>query len=197
MSSDQRSTSLSLLARLRESDEEAWQEFHACYGPIIRQWLVARGMHANDADDVEQEIMQVALRELPSFEHSGRVGALRNWLKQVLANRLRTHWRQKNRQAMPYGGSDYGQWAEQLADPSSQLSGLWDREFQQAVCGQLLALVSQQFQPQTVEAFRQVALLGRPPVEVAIELGITPNAVRIAQSRVLQKMRELGAGMLD
>lgn len=196
MASVNRTTSLSLLERLRDpSDDEAWQRFDECYGPLLRLWLVRRGVDANDADDLTQEVMQVALAELRGFEHNGRRGAFRNWLKQVLANRLRTFRRRQNRETAR--GADYEGLADQLADPESQLSKRWDEEYHRAVCGRLLELVESEFQPQTLEAFRRVAILGQSATEVASELGLTTNAVRIAQSRVLRRMRELGAEMLD
>lgn len=191
-------TSLSLLVRLRDSsDDDAWRDFRDLYGPLIRHWLMRRGVREHDADDVGQDVMQLLVTELAKFEHNGRIGALRCWLRQVVANRLKTFWRQQNRRVDPTGGSDYGAMADQLADPNSQLSRLWDDEYHRAVCDRLLNLAKSEFQPQTMDAFRGVAIEGRRASEVAEELGMTANAVRIAQSRVMRRLRELGEGMLD
>lgn len=79
-------TSVSLLERLRDrSDEDAWHRFHDLYGPLIRGWLMRRGVRQQDADDVGQDVMSLAVTELPGFQHNGRVGALRAWLRQVVA----------------------------------------------------------------------------------------------------------------
>ena len=40
-------------------------------------------------------------------------------------------------------------------------------------------------------------LRGRPVEEVAAELGLTPNAVYVARSRVLKRLRRELAGLLD
>ena len=190
-------TSVSLLERLRDrSDEDAWHRFHDLYGPLIRGWLIRRGVRQQDADDVGQDVMSLAVTELPGFQHNGRVGALRAWLRQVVANRLKSFWRQQNRQATP-GGSDYGDLAEQLADPQSQLSRVWNEEYHRVLCERLLELAASEFQEQTMEAFRRVALDGQKASEAAEALGMSANAVRIAQSRVLRRLRELGEGLLD
>lgn len=190
-------TSLSLLERLRNaSDEDAWRRFHDLYGPLICQWLLRRGVTATDAEDVRQEVLQCALAELPNFEHNGRPGALRCWLRQVVANRLRTFWRRQNRQAAA-GGDQYRVMAEQLADPQSALSRQWDADYYRSLCNRLLELARHEFQPATMEAFRRVAIEGGKPAEVAEALDMTPNAVRIAQSRVMRRLRELGQGLLD
>jgi RNA polymerase sigma-70 factor (ECF subfamily) len=150
-----------------------------------------------DADDVAQEVMQLALRQLPEFRHNGRVGALRAWLRQVVANRLKTFWRQQNRQATAQGETDYDDMAAQLADDKSPLSQVWDEEYHRDLCERLLSLAESEFQPQSMEAFKRVALDGQKPAQAAEDLGITANAVRIANSRIMRRLRELGQGLLD
>ena len=49
----------------------------------------------------------------------------------------------------------------------------------------------------TWAAFRRTAVDGRPAAEVAVELGLTPNAVHVARSRVLVRLRAEAAGFLD
>jgi RNA polymerase sigma-70 factor, ECF subfamily len=191
-------TSLSLLERLRDpADSDAWRSFHDLYGPWIRHWLVRKGLQEQDADDVFQEVFRVAATELGQFEHSGRPGALRRWLREVLANRLRTFWRQKCSRPGAVGGSEHLAMAEELQDPASQLSRAWDEEYRRAVCDRLFVAIEHEFEGKTMAAFRSVALEGKRPADVAAELQMTPNAVRIAQSRVLRRMRELGEGILD
>ena len=46
-------------------------------------------------------------------------------------------------------------------------------------------------------AFKRVVLDEERAAVVASELGITVNAVRIAQARVLRALRQLGKGLID
>jgi RNA polymerase sigma-70 factor (ECF subfamily) len=190
-------TSLSLMDRLQGPESNAaWQRFETIYRPLLDRWLRGQGLPAHDADDVRQEVLAVVLRELPHFKHNGRVGAFRAWLRGILANRLKDLWRKQKRQ--PHGLADrQADLADLLEDPDSALSRQWDEEHNRHVVEHLLAEVAEHFQPQTMEAFRRVVLLARKPAEVAQELGMSPNAVRIAQSRVLARLRELGAGLID
>jgi RNA polymerase sigma-70 factor (ECF subfamily) len=48
-----------------------------------------------------------------------------------------------------------------------------------------------------LRAFRRLVLDELPPDAVAAELGITVNAVLIAKSRVLAKLREEADGLVD
>jgi RNA polymerase sigma-70 factor (ECF subfamily) len=86
---------------------------------------------------------------------------------------------------------------EQLEDPNSALSQLWDREHDQHVTRRLLELIEPEFSATTWQAFRRVVLEGAKAAEVAAELGITANAVWIAKSRVLARLREELRGLTD
>jgi DNA-directed RNA polymerase specialized sigma24 family protein len=51
--------------------------------------LHQQGLPRSDADDLAQEVMLVIVREMPHFEHSGRKGAFRNWLRMITVHRRR------------------------------------------------------------------------------------------------------------
>ena len=58
-------------------------------------------------------------------------------------------------------------------------------------------MIEPQFAPATWQAFRRGVLEGARPDTVAAELGMTVNAVFIAKSRVLQRLREEARGLLE
>lgn len=147
-------------------------------------------------DDLTQDVLAVVVRELPQFEHNQRTGAFRRWLRTILVNRLRGFWRA--RQSRPtVVGSDLGPVLEQLEDPASGLSQLWDREHDRHVMGRLLELIEPQVTPATWQAFRRVVLEGKNEEAVAAELGLTVNAVFIAKSRVLARLRHEAKELID
>lgn len=191
---DPAGTPLSLLERLREDPEEsAWQRLTAIYLPLIRRWLGQQGLPDSDADDLTQEILLVLVRELPGFEHSGRTGAFRSWLRSITVHRVRGYWRGKRtspdqaREALLDG----------LEDPTSELSRQWDREHDREVAARLLDLVEPEFAPATWRAFRRQVCDGASAAETAAELGTSRNAVLIAKSRVLRRLRHEAAGLID
>ena len=180
-------TSLTLIGRLREpADAEAWAQFVALYAPLLRAWVRPLCGQDADADDVIQEVLLVVVRRLPEFAHSRRMGAFRTWLKSVATNKLGDHLRSAARR--PAGPPDLA--LAQLADPSSELSREWDRQHARHLAHALLQRIQHEFEPATWEAFRRVALLGEPTASVAAALGKTANAVMIARSRVLARLRE-------
>lgn len=190
-------TSLSLLKQLRQSeDSESWSRLADLYTPLLHSWLGKYGVQQADADDLIQDVLMVMAKELPAFEHNGRAGAFRAWLRTILVNRLRNFWRTTGRGDKVAGGSDMEQKLEQLADPSSELSRLWDKQHDQFVVRRLLAASQPKFAAATWQAFRRVTLDGVSPERVAAELGISVNAVFIAKSRVLSRLRREADGMI-
>lgn len=190
-------TSQSLLRRVQMgAGEESWHEFVTFYDQLIQGWLRRQGVKANDAEDVRQEVLAVVLKEIGRFEHNGRTGAFRNWLRTVTANRLREFWRARKRQKNT-GEADLEELARQLDDATSDLSRIWNHEHDRKMLECLMLRVSKQFAPKSMQAFRQVVIEQRPIDDVSDELELTINAIRVAQSRILRALRKEGAGLLD
>ena len=85
----------------------------------------------------------------------------------------------------------------ELEDPASAMSRMWDREHDRHVLRQLLVKVRPHFSPETWRAFQRVALEGAPADAVAKELGMSLNAVFIAKSRVLNRLRRESEGLVE
>jgi RNA polymerase sigma-70 factor (ECF subfamily) len=191
-------TSLSLLDRLRlQPDAESWQRLVDVYTPLIHAWLRRHGVSPADADDLTQEVMAVVVRELPGFQHNQRHGAFRSWLRTITANRLRASWRSRQRRPVATGGSDFLKMLDELEDPDSDSSRLWDQQHDQHVARRLMELVEPQFEPTTWRAFRRVVLDGVKAAVAAAELNISVNAVLLAKSRVLSRLRQEMQGLTD
>jgi RNA polymerase sigma-70 factor (ECF subfamily) len=185
-------TSATLLQRLlNHEDGDAWARLTQVYAPLIRATLGRHLPQPADVDDLAQQVFTVVLEKLPEFHHSGRPGAFRAWLRGICVNRVRMFWRTR-----PALAPDAEEALRQLEDPDSALSRQWDREHDEWVLRQALALIEGEFQPATWQAFRRLALDAAEPEAVAAELGLTVNAVFIAKSRALRRLREEFAGLL-
>lgn len=191
-------TSASLLERLTtRPDEAAWQRLDRLYRPLIRHWLLREARLRDDVDDLVQEVMAVLVRELPGF-HRRRTGSFRRWLRTVTAHRLQAFLRdRRNRPGGRGEATDEYPLVQQLADPHSELSRQWDREHNAHVVRRLLELIEDEFAPGTLRAFRRLVFDERRASEVAAELGMTVNAVLVAKSKVLNRLRQEADGFLD
>lgn len=191
-------TSASLLDGLQKQDDPAaWQRLVALYTPLIRGWLRQHARLDQDVDDLVQDILTVVVRKLPTFRREPRTGAFRRWLKNITVNCLRNFWRTRRNQPAAPGNSDFAQMLQELENPESHLSRVWDQEHDRHVMHYLLELIRPCFQPVTWQAFQRVALDGAPADEVAAALGVSVNAVFIAKSRVLARLRQEGRDLID
>ena len=191
-------TSISLLERLRLHPESAdWKRLVELYTPLVRRWLLRQDVPAADADDLTQDVLGVVVRELVDFQHNQRPGAFRAWLRAITVNRLRGYWRGRLHSPQAGGDSDAARRLEQLEDPHSSLSQLWDQEHDRYVLDQLMKLIEPEFPVAWWQAFRRHVVEGARASQVAKELDVSVNVVLLAKSRILRRLRQEAAGLVD
>ncbi len=194
---DSRSTRLSLLVQAQQGEEAAWRKLVILYQPLLRGWLTHEGVHPQEVEDLTQDILAALVRELPRFNHAGRKGAFRSWLRTITVNRAREFWRGGRLRPKGAGGDEFLSVLGQLEDENSLLSHSWDEEHDRHVVRGLLSLVAEEFEPSTVQAFHRLTFDDASGREVADELGLSLAAVYKAKSRVLERLREEAGHLLD
>jgi RNA polymerase sigma-70 factor, ECF subfamily len=190
-------TRQSLLLRAQTGDEVAWNDLAVLYRPLIVSWLRHQAVPPHEVDDLVQDILLSVVQSLPSFCHSGRVGAFRSWMRTIARNCACDFWKGRGRQVVASGGSGASDVLRQLEDPDSDLNRNWDEEHDRHLLRCLLDLMELEFEQGTVQAFRRVSLDGVSAAEAAQELGMSVGAVYAAKSRVLRRLREAAEGLLE
>ena len=71
------------------------------------------------------------------------------------------------------------------------------REYQKYLLERAVQVMEPEFEPTTWQACMECAVHGRPAAEVAARLGISVASVYAARSRVLRRLRERVADLLD
>jgi RNA polymerase sigma-70 factor, ECF subfamily len=193
MTASSPATPLSLLERICGSDHDSWRRLLVIYEPLVRSCLRQAALQPADCDDLTQQVLTVLIRKLPQFQHNGRPGAFRSWLRSVTLKELSDFFRR--RAALP--ALRDAEALDQLQAPVDELARCWDEEYDRNLLSGLLQLVKDEFTPPTWRAFRRVALEEVSPVEVAGEMGMTVNAVTIAKSRVLRRLRQEVGGLIE
>lgn len=179
-------TCVSLIERLRQpSAASAWERFVRLYTPLLLYWARRLGLQEEDAADLVQDVLIVLVRKLPEFQYQpGR--SFRGWMRTVLMNK----WRDRPHRGAP-APLDSAIQDEHAVDT-------WeDREYRLYVMGRALQLMASDFEPTTWVACWETVVCGRPAAAVAAELGTSVNAVYLAKSRVLSRLRRDLAGLLD
>jgi RNA polymerase sigma-70 factor (ECF subfamily) len=184
-------TSLTLLQRLLDNEPEAWRTMVGLYTPLLFHWCARGGVRGADAEDVVQEVLQVAASRLPKFRRERAGDSFRAWLCGITRNMLRMHFRRTNRQPQASGGTGAFSELEDVAGPAATGSPEEDPPSElEALRRRALELVRGQVAERTWRAFWLTAIEGHAPAEVAANLGVSPTAVRMAKSRVLHRLKE-------
>jgi RNA polymerase sigma-70 factor (ECF subfamily) len=187
MGPPEKSTSLTLLERIRERDQEAWRRLLHLYAPLVARWCGLKGVRGQDADDVQQEVFRAVAASLDNFRRDRTGDTFRGWLRGITRNKLLDHFRHRESQPEARGGTDAHRNLQQIAESElpdeteEELGGLYQRA---------LELVRSEFEERTWNAFWRVAVEGQNVSDIAADLGVTPAAVRKAKSRVLHRLRE-------
>jgi RNA polymerase sigma-70 factor (ECF subfamily) len=185
-------TPANLLQRLRQPNAvEAWERLVLLFTPLIYSWARQAGLQEPDAVDLVQDVFVTLVQTLSGFDYDHRK-SFRAWLCTIALDKLRERRRQQG--GWPLLG-DAAHWEEQA--PAEEIEHFWEVNYQQLLVNRALAIMSGDFQPATWQAFWEQAVEGRPAAEVAAELGLTVGAACAAKFRVLDRLRQELAGMLD
>jgi RNA polymerase sigma-70 factor (ECF subfamily) len=181
----------SLIARVRDPrDSVAWEQFAAIYLPMVRAYCVRRGLQEADAGDITQDVMAAVARAVRNFEYDPRRGGFRNWLFTVTRNQLGAFFEQHaRRKDQGSGRTSIQQMLRQQPDDAETQE--WDREYRQHLFEWAARQARADFEGATWKAFVLIAVESRPAAEAAEATGLTLNAVYVAKSRVLARLREL------
>jgi RNA polymerase sigma-70 factor (ECF subfamily) len=189
-------TSISLLARLRRpGDEAAWQRFVALYTPLLYFWARRADLNGADAEDLVQDVFAVLVRELPKFDYD-QGESFRGWLRTIAMNRCRDLFRRRGRlgAALAAQADDAARTDGESSDPAQWLA---ESEYRSQLVGRALELMREEFEEPTWRACYECTVNERAAADVAAELGLTVNAVYVAKSRVLRRLRQQLEGLWE
>ena len=181
-------TRVSLIARLRESDDvEAWSEFVAIYGPLIYHYGNRKGLQNADACDLTQEVLREVLKSIDRFDYDPRLGRFRGWLRVVTRRALARMLEKQRQETLGNGDTATHQTIANVADEGEDL---WEREHRMHLLRWAANAIRDEFKESTWQAFLLTAVDGRRPQEVAERTGLSVGAVYVAKSRVMNRLRE-------
>ena len=183
-------TSLSLLERARAQDQAAWERLVSLYTPLVVYWARQMGLQEADAADIAQEVFKAVAEHIGTFQRTREGGTFRGWLRTITRHKLCDRGRPPTG-ATGEGGSDaYERWGQLPAPEPKDTGELALRQELRLLYRRALELLVTEFEPSSWKAFWRVVVDGQRPADVAEELKLSRNAVYLAKSRVLARLRE-------
>ncbi|MAJ47146.1 MAG: hypothetical protein CBC35_07810 [Planctomycetes bacterium TMED75] len=188
VSAEEYRTRGSLLMRLGGAEgkdrEFSWQEFYTIYAPVISGFARRAGCASSDIDDIVHDVMTGFFKAAERFEYDPKLGRFRGYLKTSTINALRNQHR-KNK-----GKSTFDQ--EFIEQQPARAEVLWDQEWLGSLIVRALDSVRSQtnLEPSSWEAFELYGRRNVPIEEVSQRLGLSPEAIRKAKSRIALLVRD-------
>ena len=187
---DEFQTRGSLLIRLNaegtDEREVGWQDFYDRYVPLITGFARRAGAKDEEAEDVAHEVMANFFRASERFEYNPDTGRFRGYLKAATLNAMRARWRKQRPMVDVDAGTDLP------IEDRCDVDEAWDREWTRNLISRALATVrhSGKQSEQSWEAFELYGRRGVPIEEVSERLGMKPDAIRQAKSRIARQVRQ-------
>lgn len=187
------STNTGLLALASINDESAWiilVEFYArmIYKRCRDDWKLPK----EDAENIGQEVFKSVSRSIAGFKRQ-REGSFRKWLKVIVDNKCRDHWRKVN-VAPAKGGSGAHEIIASVPDNTGMLNEDDDSDVELTGKAKLMREVMQRVKEKEKkekwQIFWEVIVEDRDRKDTARKYGVSNNTVYLAVSRIRQRLEK-------
>jgi RNA polymerase sigma-70 factor (ECF subfamily) len=181
-------TSTSLLHKATAKEPDAWRRLVTMYSPLVTYWCRQGGLPDSEIPDVAQDIFAAVASSLEKFQKDRPGVTFRAWMRGIARHKITDQLRRHREFAE--GGTDALQRMQEVPGPEAGVELSESGDEVASLYQRALTLVRNEFEERNWMAFWRVAVENQTPAEVAAELGMTPNAVRQAKSRILRRVKE-------
>ena len=181
-------TRQSLLVRLKNTDDQqSWQEFNDLYGKLIFGFAIKAGLTECEAQEVVQETLIAAVKNLPAFRYDPKVCSFKTWLLNL------SHWRVQDqlRKRLPVDskpastddGTARTATIERVPAPAG-VEELWEKEWQTTLLDAALERVKRKVDHKQWQIFDLYVLKEWSPRDVAQALGVSAARVYLVKHQI-------------
>jgi len=184
---DTPSTRITLLALLRAepTDQNAWSEFVARYGPKVAEWCRAQRLAPSQVEELTQDVLINLFQAFRTFQYDAQKGQFRAYLYTV-TRRTISAW-QKRVMRAPKTSMDE---VLSLVPAEDDLFRRLDAEFDLERLHLAMRQEQSRVQSATWKAFQTTELEGQKAAVVGAELGLSVATVNVYRSRVRALIKE-------
>lgn len=177
-------TTTNLLKRMAGGSSTVWNAFYSRYQGAVRGIAARMGMSPADQDEVVQETMLAAHRNLQPGAISG--AQLHAWLKTVTRRKITDLLRRKYRRGVE---TELKSGLGSGCQPHSGLFEAREQEWQTEVVECALDRLKRELPVKTYQAFDLYVLREHEPEHVARTLGMSRALVYLHKLRVTEKLK--------
>jgi len=184
-------TTTQVLEDLKKSnDAHVWTNFRDHFYPVVINFAKALGLCETDAEDAAQEAMLAFLKAFRDGKYNREKGHLSHWFFGI-AKRVILNFRKRLPRERLVADNTTGTSFWDIVGDDNAVQRSWDTEWRRMVLERCLQQACRELDEKVFKAFELYALCEKPVEEVSKILGMSQNAVYIAKSRVLSRLRKL------
>jgi len=174
-----------------------WEEFYALYDPLLRTFYYQFRFSRNETDNLVQDVwIKVQNGLVKQFEYQPRPGRLRAWLRTIVERTVTDALRRLKRQPR-HGRSLTTRTLRELIDKNAEdASDVLEREESRDQVHKVIARMREKGLLKQADLLERYYMDGQRAVDIAADLGITPEAVRQELRRARESFRSTARRML-
>ncbi len=179
----------SVILGVKQNHQGAWEQLVDFYYPIAYRWCRNAGLNEHNAADVSQDVFRSVVQSFGSFDRSNEKQSFGAWLRLITQRRI-ADFLQRNSHESPKGGtSAMLRFQEIPIETNNEEMGEANAKLLEAI-----RVVQNEFEVTSWRAFELNVIQQIDSDLVAQELSISRNAVYLAKSRILKRIRQIMDG---
>jgi RNA polymerase sigma-70 factor (ECF subfamily) len=191
-------TSLSLIERVQANDSLAWTQLQDLYAPLIVQWCRWAGVQEHEIADIGQEVFLAVTRNIQRFSKSEPGQSFRGWLRSITQSKIIDAHRARGQLPLANGGTDaLRRMAEVPETLSSDESTAHAKQEVIILYRRAMEIVARDFPDWYGKAVWALVVDNQTPEHVAEQHQVRISAVYNAKARVLRRLRQEFAELID
>jgi RNA polymerase sigma-70 factor (ECF subfamily) len=184
-------TTTQILEDLKDSNEAlVWNTFRDHFYPVIVNFARSLGLSSTYAEDAAQEAMLTFLKAFRDGRYNREKGRLGSWVFGV-ARRVILNFRKRLPREYSVADNSTGTSFWDMIEDEGAVKHTWETEWRRMALEKCLQQARREFDSKVFRAFELYAISEKSVAEVGQTLGMSQNAIYIAKSRVLSRLRQL------
>ena len=188
------SVSTSVLERAKLGDQDAFRMISQLYAGLVYHWIRKKGLSPQHAEDVSQQVFMAVIHNLKTFQRTKPADSFRAWIRTITRSKIVDHIRKNAGLEIAFGGDKS---LNEVATIEYDEEDKEDDRDTAILYQKAVQFVKGEFADKDCRAFLMLVVDGIPAKDVAQILAISVNSVYIAKSRILKRLQDEFADLID
>jgi RNA polymerase sigma-70 factor (ECF subfamily) len=164
------------------------------YAGLVYHWIRKKGLSPQHAEDVSQQVFMAVIHNLKTFQRTKPADSFRAWIRTITRSKIVDHIRKNAGLEIAFGGDKS---LNEVATIEYDEEDKEDDRDTAILYQKAVQFVKGEFADKDCRAFLMLVVDGIPAKDVAQILAISVNSVYIAKSRILKRLQDEFADLID